>query len=473
MPELPEVETVRNSLKKLIIGCKINNVIVIYDGIIKGLSKDEFKQKLINQTLKDIRRKGKYLLFDFNQITLTSHLRMEGKYFIRHTLKDLTKHDHIIFEIDNSKYLTYHDVRKFGTMEITDLHKETSLRSIQVLGPDVNSDELNTEYLYSKTRQSNKPIKSLLLDQHIIAGLGNIYVDETLFLAKVHSSKPAKELNILIVDKIVKSAKKVIDEAIDLGGTTIRSYQSSLGVDGRFQQKLMVHTLVNQPCKQCGDIILKTKVGGRGTYYCPTCQKESSTIILGLTGGIASGKSFVSDYFTKQHIKVLDADKIYKDLLKTNKIMYNEIAQTFGEDVITNGHINRITLGKIVFNDSKKLKTLNRLTHPFVLEAINKEIKKLTDLKEKIIVLDIPLLFEAKMDYLANLTMLVYVDSQTQIKRLMERDKCDKELALKKINSQMSLDAKIELSDIIINNDKSTEETIKQLDQILKQLRSE
>lgn len=473
MPELPEVETVKETLKPMIIGRSIKDIIVFYDGIIKGMTVADFKKKLINQKFTDIRRLGKYLFFDLEDYTLTSHLRMEGKYFLRNSLKVLSKHEYIIFELDNGKYLTYHDVRKFGTMEVTNLGNETSLKSVQVLGKEVIDPTLNTEYLYPLISKSNRPIKTLLLDQHKISGLGNIYVDETLFLSKLNPRKKGSELSIFQVDRIVESSKEVLFKAIKLGGTTIRTYQSSLGVDGRFQNELNVHTRVNRPCYKCGDIILKTSVGGRGTYYCPTCQREDSLLIIGLTGGIASGKSYIADWFRKQKVTVIDADKIYKTLLKSNKIMYNEIVKEFGMTVVKNNQIDRKILGNLVFNDAKKRVKLNKITHKFVKQVINEKILTSKTGKKKCIILDIPLLFEVKWDYMCDLIMLSYVGKLTQIKRLMVRDQITESKAMKKIESQMDLEIKKEKSDIVIDNNKDFMNTEKQIREIYNQLRSD
>ena len=473
MPELPEVETVRQTLKNLIIGVTIKEVIVRYAGIIKNLTVEEFKVKLVNQKLKDIRRLGKYLFFDFENITLTSHLRMEGKYYLKDSLAELTKHDHIIFVLDNGKLLSYHDVRKFGTMEITAHKKELELKSIQVLGIEVNSSDLTVEYLYPLIKASSRAIKSLLLDQHIISGLGNIYVDETLFLARIYPEKPGKKITKFQVGKIIKKARKVIKKAIELGGTTIRTYQSSFGVDGRFQNRLNVHTLAGKKCRFCDDTILKIRVGGRGTYYCPTCQRNDETLIIGLTGGIATGKTLVSDWFIKHKVNVLDADKIYKKLLKSNKIMYNEIASEFGKSVVKDNQIDRIALGKIVFNDSKKRLKLNQITHPFVLDELESQLDKLKEQGTKIIILDIPLLYESKLDVYTDITMLVYLDHDTQVKRLMKRDNIDNDLANKKIISQLAMGIKKKIADVIIDNNNSIEETNLQLEEIYESLRSD
>ena len=472
MPELPEVDTVKETLKKFIIGKKITDVLVCFDKIIRYPNVEDFKKEIINQTFTDIRRYGKYLLFDLNQSTLVSHLRMEGKYYLRKNLDERTKHEHIMFALDSGEYLSYHDVRKFGTMELVGHQQENKLNSIKSLGREINSPNLDVSYLYPSIKKSNRPIKSILLDQHVVTGLGNIYVDETLFLAKINPKTLGKKLSYYQIEKIVTSAKATISKAIALGGTTIRTYQSTLGVDGRFQNELNVHTLVGKLCKRCGDTIVKTKVGGRGTYLCPTCQKENSPLIIGLTGGIASGKSVVSNWFKEKKVKVLDADKIYDKLLKNNKIMYNEIVTEFGLEIEKNNEIDRVLLGNIIFKDSFKRQRLNEIAHPFVMQEMEKRINSYKA-NHEVIVLDIPLLFEAKLDYMVNIILLVYVDFDTQLQRLMERDQISKEYAMTKIESQMSLDFKKSNSDVIIDNSEDLLKTKEQFLVIYNKLRSD
>ncbi len=471
MPELPEVETVRQTLKGLVVGKKVTNVIIHYDKIISPLSISMFKQMLIGQTIRDIRRHAKYLFFDFDTTTMVSHLRMEGKYYLRQSLEEATKHEHILFELDHKEYLCYHDVRKFGTMDLVPLGQERQLPSVADLGKEGNDPHWTKEELHDLIRSSKRPIKAILLDQHIISGLGNIYVDETLFRAKINPNTLGSKLTIYQAKRILDAASIVLDKAIGLGGTTIRTYHSNIGVDGRFQNELLVHTFAGKPCKICGDTIQKIKVGGRGTYYCPTCQRDDSPLIIGLTGGIASGKSFVSDWFQKRKITVLDADKIYKNLLKTNKIMYNEIVQNFGQEIVKDNEIDRRRLGEIIFHDKTKREVLNQITHPFVLEEMNQQIEVLKKKKRQLIVLDIPLLFEANLEYMVNLILLVYVDLQTQIKRLMIRDHIDESEALQKIHAQMDLNEKRALADIVVDNSNSVSETIQQLQIIYQQLR--
>jgi len=273
LPELPEVETVKETLKNLIINKTIRDIDVFYDGIIKDISVEEFKKYLIDKTFTNIKRQGKYLIFILDDIALISHLRMEGKYFIKSTLEDRSKHEHIIFYFTDGSTLRYHDTRKFGTMDIRNIEDIYDTAPINKLGPEPFDKKLTVSYLSAKLKNKSIPIKSALLDQTIITGLGNIYVDEVLYRCKLNPITKSNTLKKADLSNIIKYSSIVLDKAIKLGGTTIRSYTSSLGVTGRFQNELNVHTLENEPCKVCQTPIVKTKVNGRGTYFCPKCQK--------------------------------------------------------------------------------------------------------------------------------------------------------------------------------------------------------
>ena len=273
MPELPEVETVRATLHNLILNRKIKSIDVYYTKIIKDLSLTDFINKLVGSTLLDIKRLGKYLIFIFDDIALISHLRMEGKYYIKDQLEHLEKHEHIVFNFTDGSSLRYHDVRKFGTMDLRELDKIYTTAPLNKLGLEPFDPLMTVKYLKGKLHKKEVAIKTCLLDQHIFAGLGNIYVDEVLFLSKLNPKINASKIKDSDYQNIIDNAIKVLKKAIALGGTTIRSYTSSLGVSGLFQNELNVHTLQGKPCSVCGSVILKTRVNGRGTYYCPKCQK--------------------------------------------------------------------------------------------------------------------------------------------------------------------------------------------------------
>lgn len=269
MPELPEVETVRKTLEPMIVGKTIKDVIVRFKGILKSQTEEEFKELLIGQTVRAMKRRGKYLIFEMDDYSMVSHLRMEGKYFFKKDIEDFNKHDHIAFKFDDT-YLVYNDTRKFGTMDVIKKGTEMEFKPIKALGYEPFDLDINRD-LVQKRLHANRPIKTLLLDQTILTGLGNIYVDEVCFMLKVHPTVLGKTLSNR-VDEIVLASDMVLRKAIALGGTTIRSYSSVDGVTGRFQLELNVHMRKGEPCIECGSLIEKTKVGGRGTYYCPKCQ---------------------------------------------------------------------------------------------------------------------------------------------------------------------------------------------------------
>ena len=273
MPELPEVETVRQGLKKLLLGRIIKRVCVYYDGIIEYPSVLEFTSNIENQRINDIDRYGKWLIFVLDDYYLLSHLRMEGKYFIKDASDELNKHEHVVFKLDDDSELRYMDVRKFGKMHLIPKDKIKDIGPLIDLGLEPWDKKLDISYLRDKYKNKKLPIKSVLLDQSIIVGIGNIYADEILFLAKINPYTRAMDLDDNDLFNIIKYTRKVLERAISEGGTTIRSYSSVNGVHGLFQQELNVHSREGGQCPSCGNKIVKVKIGGRGTYYCEKCQK--------------------------------------------------------------------------------------------------------------------------------------------------------------------------------------------------------
>lgn len=272
MPELPEVETVRNTLKKRILNKKIVDVNILYSKMI-DMDIEEFKNILINNEIIDIKRIGKWLIFELKDHYLLSHLRMEGKYFIKDNTYKIEKHEHIIIKfIDNSE-LRYHDTRKFGVMKIVKKEDLYNTEEIKKQGIEPISNKLSSEYLLDKFKGKSIPIKTSLLDQEIMSGIGNIYADEILHASLINPLRSTSSINKDEAERIIESGNRILNDAIKHGGTTIRSYTSSLGVTGHYQDYLKVHKKEDMPCKKCGTTIKKIKVGGRSTYYCSNCQK--------------------------------------------------------------------------------------------------------------------------------------------------------------------------------------------------------
>ena len=273
MPELPEVETVKNVLKQHLINQTIEEVIIYHEKMIKDIPVADFKKKLKNQKIIDIRRRGKYLVFHLEDYYLLSHLRMEGKFLYGKKNQHPNKHEHVVFTFDDGNALHYEDVRKFGTFHLFEKTLELeSSKPFQVLGLEPFDEKFDETFVLDYIKNKKTPVKSMLLSQKMVTGLGNIYVDEVLFASRIHPQKKSNELSRDDVKNMVKYTRDILHQAILHKGTTIKTFTSTHGTSGSFQDFLQVHTKTNQPCAVCGTTIKKIKLNGRGTYFCETCQ---------------------------------------------------------------------------------------------------------------------------------------------------------------------------------------------------------
>lgn len=273
MPELPEVENVRNGLKQLITGKTITSVRVLWANIIKDPSVSEFTRRIEGQKIEDIRRRGKFLLFVLTEDVLISHLRMEGKYRLEGPEVPLSKHTHVVFELDSKEELRYLDVRKFGKMSLVEKEKLDSHPSIKNLGPEPTDETLETAHLEKALKKTERVVKACLLDQKIVAGIGNIYADEILYDAYIHPEKKGNELNSSEIERLRESIVNIMNKAVDKGGTTIRTYSNAYGAQGSYQNYLSVYGKTDELCPRCQHTIQKIKVAQRGTHFCPKCQQ--------------------------------------------------------------------------------------------------------------------------------------------------------------------------------------------------------
>ena len=273
MPELPEVETVRRGLEKLILGKKIASLDIRYPKMIKT-DLDQFRKELPGQVIQSMGRRGKYLLFYLTDKVLISHLRMEGKYFYYPDQVPERKHAHIFIQFEDGVTLVYEDVRKFGTMELLAPELLDAYFASKKLGPEPTEEDFDLENFKVALKKSKKPIKSHLLDQTLVAGLGNIYVDEVLWRAKVHPASPSQSLTRAEATAIHDQTIVVLCQAVEKGGSTIRTYTNAFGEDGTMQDFHQVYDKAGQACSRCGAVIEKFQLGGRGTHFCPKCQRR-------------------------------------------------------------------------------------------------------------------------------------------------------------------------------------------------------
>lgn len=274
MPELPEVETVRRALEQLVVGATVTDAQVYWPKIINydeygGV--EGFERDMRGQTLQAIHRRGKYLLFEWDDYAWISHLRMEGKFLVVDHQEPRDAYSHVVLSLDDGRDLRYRDVRKFGRIQM--LPKAELKNGVQKLGLGPEPENLTAEYLAGKFARTQRLIKPVLLDQKVLAGVGNIYADEVLFRSHVHPMQPANTLTTSEIKLISESVQAIMSAATAQGGTTIRSYANAYGEAGQFQVALHAYGQAGKPCSRCGTQIEKIKVAQRGTHYCPNCQK--------------------------------------------------------------------------------------------------------------------------------------------------------------------------------------------------------
>jgi formamidopyrimidine-DNA glycosylase len=275
MPELPEVETVVRTLRTLVMGKTIERVSVLLPRIVRRPDDVEvFKAQLVGQTIREIRRRAKFIQFVLDRDMLISHLRMEGRYGLYREDEPVEKHTHVMFHFTDGTELRYRDVRQFGTMDLVPLGMESQVGPLVKLGVEPLDESFTPALLRRILKGRTTKIKPLLLNQECIVGLGNIYVDESLFRAGIHPERAAGKLTAKQVEKLHASIVATLSEAVEQGGSSIKSYVNGQGEMGMFQQYLYVYGRKGEPCRVCGEPIIRFVVGGRGTHICPKCQKK-------------------------------------------------------------------------------------------------------------------------------------------------------------------------------------------------------
>ncbi|MFC4760836.1 bifunctional DNA-formamidopyrimidine glycosylase/DNA-(apurinic or apyrimidinic site) lyase [Fructobacillus durionis] len=273
MPELPEVETVRRGLTNLVKGAIIRKVEVPYPKVVTS-DLTEFKSDLVGRTIEKIDRRGKYLLFRFsNNLTMVSHLRMEGQYSVEPEGAPLRKHTEVVFHLEDERQLFYNDTRRFGRMTLVKTGDElVTVSGLKDLGPEPTEEDLKLSYLKEIFNRSHRMVKTFLLDQSNIAGLGNIYCDEVLWMSKIHPETTTDKLSDRKLSELRKNIIAEINRATAHHGTTVHSFSNIFGETGQFQNELQVYGRAKLPCLRCGTTLEKIKVGQRGTTFCPKCQ---------------------------------------------------------------------------------------------------------------------------------------------------------------------------------------------------------
>ena len=288
MPELPEVEVVRRSLQSFIKGLKIKKVSIFNRNLRYKISKN-FSKTIKNHKIISIERRSKFLLIVLdNNKTILIHLGMTGKIFIiNNYLKKIfktsfyyenelnSKHNHLMIDLNKSTKLIYNDVRKFGFIKLIPTNRIGQNKHLILLGPEPLTQKFNEKYFKKKLSKIKKNLKNLLMDQKLVSGLGNIYVNEILHLSSINPLKISNKLKNHQIKKIIKNTKTILLCAIKLGGSSIRDFKGIEGQNGYFQQNFMVYNRDKETRKKegCSGKIKKMYISNRSTFYCLKCQK--------------------------------------------------------------------------------------------------------------------------------------------------------------------------------------------------------
>ncbi|WP_318626764.1 DNA-formamidopyrimidine glycosylase [Paenibacillus polymyxa] len=273
MPELPEVETIKRTLNELIVDKHIDHVTVNLPRIIQRPDDiHAFAMELADHRITGVERRGKFLRILLDGLVLVSHLRMEGRYGLYSQHDPVEKHTHVIFHFRDGTELRYQDVRQFGTMHLFPAGQDLLENPLNKLGLEPMDEAFTPEMLRAAVGTRSTSIKAALLNQSYVVGIGNIYVDESLFKAGIHPAQPAKSLTDSQFHVLHEAIVSTLGASIQVGGSSIKSFVNGQGKAGDFQHQLQIYGRNAKPCINCGTLIEKSVVAGRGTHHCPVCQ---------------------------------------------------------------------------------------------------------------------------------------------------------------------------------------------------------
>ena len=273
MPELPEVETIKNELSPHIVGHQITGVTLFWEGIVRQPSAREFCSRLIGQRLTGVARRGKYLIFSLSGgDLLIIHLKMSGSLLIGQDSSEPPKYTRAIIHLDKGTNVFFRDPRKFGLMRL--VQDKNSI--VGKLGPEPLEDDFTPKVLAQRLTKRQAPIKALLCDQNLIAGIGNMYADEALFAAKIHPLRSGESLSWDEIERLHVAIQQILRTAIGNKGASVANYFRPNGTEGTAHFEFKVaHGLGGKTCPNCGTPIKRIAVRNRGTYFCHKCQPEA------------------------------------------------------------------------------------------------------------------------------------------------------------------------------------------------------
>ncbi len=271
MPELPEVETSRRGIAPHLLGRQIKRL-EVRDHRLRWPIPADTASHVAGQTIVALRRRGKYLLFDLEQGVLMLHLGMSGSLRVLPATTMPERHDHVDLCLDDGLCLRFRDPRRFGMLQWTPAPAEAH-PLLRDLGPEPLEPAFSGAYLHQHSRGRRTPIKTFIMDSHVVVGVGNIYANESLHLARIHPNRAAGRISRDRLDRLASAIRQVLSDAIAQGGTSLRDFVQEDGKPGYFAQSLRVYGRAEQPCPSCGGPIQLCRIGQRSSFYCGVCQR--------------------------------------------------------------------------------------------------------------------------------------------------------------------------------------------------------
>ncbi len=287
MPELPEVETVRRGLEPAMAGARIARAEIRRDGL-RWPFPPRLAERLTGARVERLRRRSKYILADLDTgETMLLHLGMSGRIVVsgvgaprmpghfHHAHPAPERHDHVVLDMETGARVTFNDARRFGVLDLVATAAVEAHPLLAALGPEPLGNEFSVAHLVARFRGRRSPAKALLMDQRIVAGLGNIYVCEALFRAGIHPARPAGRIGPARLERLARAVREVLQEAIEAGGSSLRDYRQADGELGYFQHAFRVYDRAGLPCATpgCPGLVRRIVQSGRSTHYCPRCQR--------------------------------------------------------------------------------------------------------------------------------------------------------------------------------------------------------
>ncbi len=274
MPELPEAETIRCALQRAMTGRTITRVEVFSPAMREPLT-PLLSAGLEGQCITDVRRRGRYVVAELSDgRALLMHFGMSGVVRIEPASEPKRKHEHVFLHLDDGNAFRFECIRRFSVLKVCDLPAPGGMPvELAGLGVEPLTSEFDGEYLFCKSHHRSASVKCVLMDNAVVCGIGNIYATEVLFAAGISPLRPAGKLTRRECGRIVEESKRVLQHAIELGGSSISDFLHVDGTEGKFAQELMVYAKCGTPCPRCGTVIRTVRLGGRTSAFCPTCQK--------------------------------------------------------------------------------------------------------------------------------------------------------------------------------------------------------